>query len=372
MKNRFFKSLAFAGTAAFLASCGGTKNAETTSAVADSVKFKGQTINVLCWEGYADEKFTKAFQDKYGVTVKGTYFGTEDEMISKLQADKGSGAYDLVSPSCDFAGYLVEAGLVESIDTTKMSQWSNLSGKLRGMMDVRKDGAVYGLPFTWGPDYLIYNADIIKEEPKSWRILWDTKYKGKVSVPDDIVNIYTTALVLGMDKTDKSVPYNMTEAQLLTAKAELAKLQPNVRKYWATAGELDNMFKNKEVALALGWPLTVNTLKGEGMNIKSVIPQEGATGWIDRLMVVKGSKNKELAELWLNYISQPENMAKVAEVTTYSVANPGAAQFMSEELKKSTYAGNEDFYFEKLNWWQFAKDRKRYNEIWNEVKGGTK
>jgi putative spermidine/putrescine transport system substrate-binding protein/spermidine/putrescine transport system substrate-binding protein len=266
----------------------------------------------------------------------------------------------------------VQSGLTEPLDSSKISQWNKLSAKLRGMADVRSGGNIYGMPFTWGPDYLIYNADIVKEEPKSWRVLWDKKYKGQVSVPDDIVNIYTTGVMLGMDKPEKGAVYNMTEAQLAQCKAELAKLQPNVRKYWATAGELDNMFKNKEVALALGWPLTVNTLQGQGMNIKSVIPEEGATGWIDRLMIVKGSKNKALAQMWLDYISQPENMAKVAEVTTYSVANPEAAAHMSPELQKSTYAGNENYYFEKLNWWQWAKDRKRYNEVWNEVKGAVK
>jgi len=357
--------------AAFMFSCqGGEKKPE---AVVDPMaKFKGATLNILCWEGYADEKFTKAFEGKYGCKVKGTYFGTEDEMISKLQADGGSGAYDVVSPSCDFAGYLVQAGLVMPLDSAKITRWNDLSGKLRGMADVRSGGQIYGLPFTWGPDYLIYNADMIKEPPTSWRALWDPKNKGKVSVPDDIVNIYTTGLVLGMAKTDAGAIYNMTEEQLKQCKAELAKLQPNVRKYWATAGELDNMFKNKEIALALGWPLTVNTLQKEGMNIKAVIPSEGATGWIDRLMIVKGSKNTDLAQAWFDYISQPENMAKVAEVTTYSVANPGAAAHMSDELKKSTYAGNENFYFERLNWWQWAKDRKRYNEVWNEVKAAVK
>jgi putative spermidine/putrescine transport system substrate-binding protein/spermidine/putrescine transport system substrate-binding protein len=370
MKNLLLLLAALFVLSISLLSCGG--KATETKKNDDPARFKGQSLNILCWEGYADEKFTKAFQDKYGVTVKGTYFGTEDEMISKLQADNASGAYDLVSPSCDFAGYLVQADLVEAIDTSKITAWNNLAPRLRAMMDVRKANNIYGVPFTWGPDYLIYNADVIKEAPTSWKILWDPKYKGKVSVPDDIVNIYTTGLVAGMANTDKSAIYNMTEAQLQTTKAELTKLQTNVRKYWATAGELDNMFKNKEVVLGLGWPLSVNTLQGEGMNIKAVIPSEGATGWIDRLMLVKGTKNKELATLWLDYISQAEQMAKVAEVTTYSVANAKAADFMSEALKKSTYAGNENFYFEKLNWWQFAKDRKRYNEVWNEVKAGTK
>ncbi len=330
--------------------------------------FKGEMLNILCWEGYADEVFTKPFEAKYGCKIKGTYFGNEDEMISKMQADGGSGAYDIISPSCDFAGYLIKANLVEPLDTSKISQWDKLSAKLRGMADVRKDGNVYGLPFTWGPDYLIYNADLIKEAPTSWRVLWDPSNRGKVSMPDDIVNIYTVGLVLGMATNDKSQLYNMSEAQLQACKTELAALQVNVRKYWTSAGELSNLFKNKEVSIALGWPLTVNSLQKEGMNIKALIPKEGATGWIDRLMIVKGSKHKELANLWFDYISRPENMAKVAEVTTYAVANPDAATYMTEVSRQNTYVGNENYYFERLNWWQWAPNRKRYNEIWHEVR----
>lgn len=169
----------------------------------------------------------------------------------------------------------------------------------------------------------------------------------------------------GLDKTDKAAIYNMTDEQLKSAKAELVKMKPQIRKYWATAGELDNMFKNKEVVLAVGWPLTVANLNREGRNLKAVIPQEGATGWIDRLMITAGSKNKQLAQLYLDYISQPENMAKVLSVNNYNVANAGSDRFLTPELKKIAEASQ---FFDKLNFWQTVNDRKKYNEVWNEVK----
>jgi len=357
-----------------LISCGEQKPAESTNtdstAVANedpATKFKGKTLNILCWEGYADEKFTKAFADKYGVTVKGTYFGSSDELVSKLQAGGGA-AYDIISPSSDVASYVIEAGLVQPVDISKVSKFNELSELLRNMTDVKRGEEVYGVPFTWGPDYLVYNADKIKEEPTSWNIFFDPKMKGKVSVWDDISNIYLMGQILGYDKTDKSVLYNMTDAQLADAKKKLIALKPQLRKFWATAGELDNMMKNGEVWVAVGWPITPATLNKQGMNIKTVIPQEGATGWIDRLMITKDAANKELAELYLDFITQPENMAKVAEVTNYSIANPNAAQFMTPELKAITYVENMTYYHEKLNFWQYVKERKKYNEIWNEIK----
>ena len=178
--------------------------------------------------------------------------------------------------------------------------------------------------------------------------------------------------MLGFAKNDDHVLYNMTDAQLAACKSELSRLNTNLHKYWSTSDELSKMFLNKEVVIALGWPLTVNTLQQAGRNIKSVLPEEGATGWIDRLMILKTSKNIDLAHAWLDYISYPEIMAKVAQVTTYSVSNPDAQAHMSEALRKSTNAGNETYYFGKLSWWQWTPNRKKYQAVLTEVKDMTR
>ncbi len=352
-------------------SCGGGSDKKTEGAVAEVAvtDFKGKTLSILCWEGYADAKFTKAFEEKYGCTVKGVYFGSSDELIAKLTAGGGE-VYDIVTPSPDMAQALVEKDLVQPIDLTKISEYDSLAAKLRSMQDVVKDGKTYGVPFTWGPDYLVYNADVVKN-PTSWSVLFDPKNKGKIALWDDISSLYLAGILLGYDKTDKGAIYNMTEEQLAAVKKKLMELKPQIRKYWTTAGELDNMMKNKEVVAAIGWPLTPATLKKDGMNIKGIIPTEGATGWIDRLMITKATTNKDLAVAWIDYITQAKNMATVAEVTNYSVANEGARAFLTPELQEITQMNNTAYYYEKLNFWQYVKNRKRYNEVWNEVKGGT-
>jgi len=359
-----FSSTIFIFTILTFFSCKNSGNQQGQNQDADSVRFKGQTLNILCWEGYADPKFTKGFEEMYGAKVTGTYYGSDDELVSKLQ-NGGTLSYDIISPSCDVASYLVDAGLVQPVDISKISQWKNLTPQLTAMADVVRENKNYGVPFCWGPDYLIYDANVITEAPKSWYVLMDPKYKGKVSIQDDIVSIYLAGQMLGIDKNDKAALYNMNADDLTQCKELLIKMKPQVRKYWSTAGELDNLFKNKEVVVALGWPLTVGDLNKEGGNLKAVVPQEGATGWIDRLMITKDSKNKDLAELYLDYITQPENMALVAEVTYYSVAHPGALSHLPDSIKAIS---NQSQYFEQLNMWQYAKDRKLYNETWNQVK----
>jgi spermidine/putrescine-binding protein len=353
--------MVLAASAMILSACG-KSDKEAASTVKET-----KTLNLLTWEGYADPEFTKAFSEKYGVKVNATYFGSSDELLAKLKSGGGD-TYDIISPSSDVASVLIDSGLVEEIDTAKIDSFRDLNERLRSLQDVQKDGKTYGMPFTWGPDYLIYDADVVKEEPTSWSTFWDPKYKGKISVWDDISNIYLVGQIMGLDKKDESAIYNMSEEQLQDAKKKLLELKPNIRKYWATAGELNDLFANKEVVMAVGWPLTVEAVNAKGRNLKWTIPQEGATGWIDRLMIVKGAKNKANAEKYLNYISTPEAQAKVAKVTTYGIANPKAAEFMDQQLQEQTYVNNMDDMFSKLNFWQPVKERNRYNEIWTEIK----
>lgn len=331
-------------------------------------KFKGKTLNILCWEGYADEKFTKTFEQQYNVKVKGTYFSSSDALIVRLQED-GS-VYDIVTPSTDMAQKLVETRLVQPIDLAKIYEYNNLAEPLRSMQDVVKDGHTYGVPFTYGPDYLVYNADLIKEVPNSWSVLQDPRYKGKVALWDDVSSIYLMAILLGYDDPDEQTIYNLSDEQLENIKRKFADFRSNLPKYWTSAEELNALMRDQKVVVAVGWPLIPSQLQKEGINIRGVIPEEGATGWIDRLMIPTAAPNKELAELWIDYITRPQNMAKVATTVGYNVAHHGASAYLTPEELEFTDMKNADYYFKTLNWWHYVKDRKHYNEVWNDMKNG--
>lgn len=324
-------------------------------------------LNFLVWEGYADPTFVKEFEEKNNVKINAAYMGSSDELVAKLKGG-GDAVYDIISPSSDVTNLLIDQGLVAQIDVAKISTYGQLSQKLKDLPLVKKDGKIYGVPFAWGPDPLIYDADVFKTPPDSISVLWDPQYKGKVSVWDDISTVYLAAHKLGYHKPDQGHVYNLTDAELANVKKELQTLKPQIRKYWTTGGELTNLFANKEVVVAVGWPLTTQELKKMGRNVGELIPREGTTGWIDNLMIPAASKNKELAMKWIEYVTTAEQMKKVADVTNYSVANPGAAKLMTAEQAKALYMDNPDVYFNQINFWQNVPRRDKYNELWNEVK----
>ncbi|HXO34325.1 MAG TPA: ABC transporter substrate-binding protein [Candidatus Acidoferrales bacterium] len=325
------------------------------------------TLNLLVWEGYADLSFVKAFEEQRHCKVSASYMGSSDELVAKLRGGS-AGNYDVISPSSDVATSIASADLAAPLDLTKIPSYGQLSPQLTSLPLVRLKGQVYGVPFMWGPDPLLYDTTVFARPPESWSVLWDPKYRGKISVWDDLSTIYMAAQVLGYDRPDPSQLYNLSDQQLEAVKKKLLELKPNIRKMWSTGGELTNLFQNHEVVAAMGWPLMTNQLRKINFPAGETIPKENTTGWIDHMMITAGSENKDLAHEFLEYMIEAQTQKKITDVTGYTPANPQAAQFMTPEEVKSLHLDDVDNYQKRLYFWQNVPRRAKYNEIWNEVK----
>jgi spermidine/putrescine-binding protein len=339
----------------------------TVIAFCNSCSRKTPTLNLLVWEGYADPAFVKAFEEQNHCKVSASYMGSSDELVAKLRGGS-SGTYDVISPSSDVATMIATSGLAAPLDLAKLPGYGQLSPQLTALSLVRVRGEVYGVPFMWGPDPMIYDTTAFPQPPDSWNVMWDPKLKGKISVWDDLSTVYMAAQVLGYDKPDPSHLYTLSDDELNAIKKKLLELKPNIRKMWSTGGELTNLFQNHEVVIAMGWPLMTNQLRKSNFAVAETIPQENTTGWIDHLMIIAGSENKELAYRFLDFMIQAQTQKKVTDVTGYTPANPHAAQYMTAEEQKNLHLDDVDNYQKRLYFWQNVPRRAKYNEIWNEVK----
>ena len=332
-----------------------------------SCQKKEESLSLLVWEGYADPSFVHAFEETHHCKVSASYMGSSDDLVAKLRG--GSAAnYDVISPSSDVAASIAHSGLAEPLDLTRLPTYSQLSPKLRELPLVKSNGKTFGVPFMWGPNPLLYDTTVFAQPPDSWAIFWDPKYKGKISVWDDLSTLYMAAQMLGYDKPDPAQLYNLSDEQLAAVKQKLLALKPNVRKMWSTGGELTNLFENHEVIVAMGWPLMTNQLHQANFPIGETIPKENTTGWIDHLMISSASPHKELAYAFLEYMIQAQTQKKVTDVTHYTPANAGAAQFMTDAEKKGLHLDDPGTYMQRIYFWQDVPRRSKYIEIWNEVK----
>ena len=326
-----------------------------------------ESLSLLVWEGYSDESAVHDFEQLHHCKISAAYMGSSDELVAKLRGGSASN-YDVISPSSDVAASIAHTGLAAPLDLGKLSSYSQLSAKLRDLTLVKANGQVYGVPFMWGPNPLLYDTTAFARPPDSWATFWDPVYKGKISVWDDLSTVYMAAQILGYDKPDPSHLYNLTDDELAAVKKKLIELKPNIRKIWSTGGELTNLFQNHEIVLAMGWPLNTNDLRKANFPIGEVIPKENTTGWIDHLMITAASSHKDLAHEFLEYMIEAKTQKLVTDRTHYTPANPGAAQFLTADEIKSLHLDNPDAYMQRIYFWQDVPRRAKYNEIWNEVK----
>ena len=322
----------------------------------------GGQLSLLVWEGYADPSFVKPFEEESGCSVQATYVGSNDDFAPKLAA--GGGVYDLLSVSSDAVGVLVAAGFVEPIDTTKIAEWNNIYPTFTSIPTLHADGQTFAVPFTWGANPFIYRTDKIATAPDSIAALWDPQYKGKIGMWDDKSMLYNAARMLGI-----ADPFNMTDEQLETVKQKLIEQKPLVRKYWSTAGELENLFASGEMWISYTWGgLMLNDLGKQNIPVAEFTPKEGADGWNDNWMIAKGSPNMECAYKYINYMMSAKGQCGVSTVTGYSATNPVAAKTcMTPEEFKAKHQDDISF-VQKLHMWQTVQRIEEYTNAWNAVK----
>jgi len=353
--------------AVVVGACGDDNNDNSSSTTGPDINAQGEgQLNTVNWEGYTDSSFVKGFEKETGCKVKDTLAGSSDEMYTKFRSG-GGGQYDLASFSGDASLRAIKSGSVAVLDTSKLTNYPNLAKKLQVPTFNTIDGKHYGLSFMWGANVLIYNADKVKPAPTSWAITYDPKYKGKVTVPNNPIQIADPALQFFGQKD----PYSIDQATLDKVKNKLSEQKPLVRKYWVLATDFEDLFKSGDATLGAGWPLMTNDLKKAGMNVKEVLPKEGVTGWADSWMLSKNAKHPICAYKYMNYVTRPDIQAKVADVTAYSPANLKTCEVVGAERCKELHVRDENYY-SAIKYWKTPVAPTNYREwtdTWNQVLG---
>jgi spermidine/putrescine-binding protein len=336
--------------------------ASGTTGPAPTANLAGTTLSVLCWEGYTDASFVKGFEDATGAKVNSTFIGSNDELVAKLRGG-GASLYDLITPSCDTTNTIIDAGLAQAIDTSLIPNWQTAYPAFRTSNAVNSGGKLYGVPMCWGVIPLLVDTDKIPNPANSWSILWDPQYSGKISVWDDISTIYNTALLLGYSNL-----YSLDDTQLEAIRQKLVAQKPLVRKYWATAGELTNLFASGEVTVANSFGgLTYTQLSGQGKHMKEFVPKEGATAWVDYWMITKSAKNVAGAHAFLNHIHAAATQQKIFQATGYGPTNQDVVSLL-DAATVSTFHLDDPSFLANLSYWQQVPQRAKYISLLNEVK----
>jgi putative spermidine/putrescine transport system substrate-binding protein len=216
-------------------------------------------------------------------------------------------------------------------------------------------------------------------------VIYDPKYKGQVTVPDNPIQIADAALYLMKTQPSLGIkdPYQLTSNQLDAAASLLKKQRPLIKKYWALASDEIDLFKNGDASVGASWPYQTITLQADKVGVKDTIPQEGATGWADTWMLSAHAQHPNCAYQWMKWVSTPKVQAQQAISFGESPANTKACPIMDKIQKGACaqyHANAPAAYFNSIHFWKTptkdcatqnnnCTDYTEWQQKWTEIKG---
>ena len=299
-----------------------------------------KVVKIYNWSDYIDPQVLKDFTAKSGIEVVYDIFDSNEVLETKLLA--GSTGYDLVVPTGNFLARQIQAGIFAPLDRAKLPNWGNLDADLMTRAAKYDPDNQHAFIYLWGTTGLGYNVDKVKERLPdapldSWALLFDPANAEKLAdcgimMLDSPTDVIPHALrYIGEDPDSKD------PAVIEKGMAVLEKIRPYVRKFHSS--ENLNALANGDICLSLMWSGDAGIAKtraeeaNNGVNIQYSIPKEGALLWFDMMAMPSDAPNADNAYTFLNYLLEPEVMAKISNFVTYPNAVTASLPLIDEEVK---------------------------------------
>lgn len=360
MKYRhFLRAVSAAMCAVMLAGCSGSASEEAASSEESSeeseaqtltvedmdyyTRFKGQniSINVYNWGEYistgADEgtlNVNAEFTKLTGIKVNYTNYATNEELYAKL---KGGGAYyDVIIPSDYMISKMIKEDMLQKLD---MDNIPNFKYIMPSFVDPAYDEKnEYSVPYTWGTVGIIYNKDMvdIPEEDIDWNILWNEDYTDQILMFDNPRDAFAIAEIM------MGYSLNTEDPVELNAAADKLKEQKSVVQAYVMDEIFDKMAAN-DAWIAPYYAGDALTILDENEDLGFVVPKSGTNLFVDAMCIPVGAKQKEAAEMYINFMCEPDIAYANIDYICYSTPHSAAFEMLDEETQTNpvSYPGDE-------------------------------
>ncbi len=372
--------IAAAALAIGLSACGQNAARQGGQMITELGENEG-ALNLVAWEGYAEDQWVGPFEEQTGCTVNRKYAGSSDEMVALMRQ---GGQYDLVSASGDASLRLIRGGSVQAVNTELIPDYQHFIAELQSPGHNTIDGVHYGVSYMWGPNVLLWDTRAVRPAPTSWAAIYDERYRGRITVPDNPIQIADAALYLSRAQPALGItdPYELTQPQMDGVVALLRQQRPLIKRYWALASDEISLFSSRDVVIGAAWPYQANTLRDAGVPVASAIPSEGATGWADSWMLAADSAHPNCAYRWMAWVSTPAVQAQQALFFGATPVNRNACAIMDSTTAGSCaqyHADAPSSYFSQIHFWktpeatcsdgsQNCLDYAAWQQAWQSIK----
>lgn len=322
----------------------------------------GKTIHVYNWGDYIDTALIDAFEEETGIQVVYSTFASNEEMFAKLSA--GSSDYDVLVPSDYMIERLISNSMLAELDYANLPNAANVIPSLKNL--AYDPQGKYSVPYMWGTVGIIYNREMVDGEITSWASLWDEKYAKQILMYDSARDSIAVAQrYLGFDLNTRD------EAELEQVYDALAEQKPLVLSY-ALDDCRDKMIAG-EAALAVVYSGDASLIIAEGAeagkDLAYCIPTEGSNIFVDAMCIPANSKNKALAEQFINYMCRQDVAVANTNYIAYSPPIQGVYDLVDEELRAvSSFYPTEEEIARCAVFRDLGDFNRTYEQLWQRVK----
>ena len=263
---------------------------------------------------------------KYGGPPEFSYIPSDDEAFQKIRAGF---APDFIHPGSYMIRQYVDAGLVQPIDTSRVSTWDDLAPGMKSLNGTAFDGVHYFVPAEFGNSSVLYRTDLVDPAyiaENSWGIMYDERYAGRLAWFDRAApTIEVAAMMMGYDNI-----FALDAEQRAAIMPLMEKQRDMTLFYWSDVTQLEQAVKAGEVVAGYAWNQSYTTLLAEGVPVGYMTPKEGVLAWGSGFVIHKDATDLEAIYTYIDAWTSAESGAWLIDNYGYGSANLKAYDLVSD------------------------------------------
>ena len=291
------------------------------------------TLNVYNWGQYIADgtegsiDVIKEFEKLTGIKVAYLNYDTNESLYAKMSS--GGADFDVIVPSDYMIGKMAREGMLAPLNYDNIPNAKGVGEQYRHQTYDPDD--LYSVPYTWGVVGIVYNTTMVEEEVTSWDIMWDPYYTGEILMFNNSRDAFAIAAKkLGMSLN----PQTIEEVERIAQ--ELKDQKMVVQAY--VMDEIFDKMGGGEAAIAPYYAGDAITMIADNPDLAFAIPEEGTNYFVDAMCIPATSKKKEAAEMFINFMCEPEVAAENCNFIGYSTPITAVWEQLDDEIKYSPIA----------------------------------
>jgi spermidine/putrescine transport system substrate-binding protein len=278
----------------------------------------------LTWSVYQNPGFFPDYVSRHGADPDLSTLAGDAKDMATLQS---GASVDVAHPCNSSVPRWHEAGLLQPIDTARLSHWPDLFESLTTVTDAQQGGQQYFVPVDWGNTSVIYRPDLVDLQEQSWTLLWDERYKGRLSMSRGAEETCAIAAIVA----GAADPFAMTDEEIARVRDLLKRQKPLLRFYWNTRKSVEEALAGGHLVAATGWNSSVAALRKAGVRVEVLHPKEGILMYCCGLVLARSAARIDVAYDLLDAITAPEAGKWLIEEVGFGHCNRKAFDLVGEE-----------------------------------------